>query len=131
MNRCGRVLVATGDVFEAELLAGYLNEMQCETEVASNGPETLARIASLQPDLLILDGALPQISGFDICRALKSQQETEKTMVLMVSALNEAGDIEQAVAVGTDDFLSMPVNKVELVKRVENMLKIRRIRDQE
>jgi PleD family two-component response regulator len=51
-------------------------------------------------------------------------------MILMVTALNELGDIERAVKAGTDDFLSKPVNKIELTKRVENMLKLRHITDE-
>ncbi len=51
-------------------------------------------------------------------------------MILMVTALNELGDIERAVNAGTDDFLSKPVNKLELVKRVENMLKLRHVTDE-
>ena len=51
-------------------------------------------------------------------------------MILMVTALNELGDIERAVQAGTDDFLSKPVNKLELVKRVENMLKLKDVTDE-
>ena len=51
-------------------------------------------------------------------------------MILMVTALNELGDIERAVQAGTDDFLTKPVNKVELLKRVENMLKLRHVTDE-
>ena len=51
-------------------------------------------------------------------------------MILMVTALNELGDIERAVQAGTDDFLSKPVNKAELLKRVENMLKLRHVTDE-
>ena len=51
-------------------------------------------------------------------------------MILMVTALNELGDIERAVEAGTDDFLSKPVNRVELVKRIQNMLKIRHVTDE-
>ena len=51
-------------------------------------------------------------------------------MILMVTALNELGDIERAVNAGTDDFLSKPVNKIELVKRVENMLRLRHVTDE-
>jgi DNA-binding response OmpR family regulator len=51
-------------------------------------------------------------------------------MILMVTALNELGDIERAVDAGTDDFLSKPVNRIELVKRVENMLKLRHVSDE-
>jgi PleD family two-component response regulator len=51
-------------------------------------------------------------------------------MVLMVTALNELGDIERAVAAGTDDFLSKPVQKLELIKRVDNMLKLKDVSDE-
>ena len=51
-------------------------------------------------------------------------------MVLMVTALNESGDIERAVAAGTDDFLSKPVQKIELVKRVQNMLRLKDVEDE-
>ena len=51
-------------------------------------------------------------------------------MILMVTALNERGDIERGVAAGCDDFLSKPVNKVELLKRVENMLKLKDVSDE-
>ncbi len=54
----------------------------------------------------------------------------ERVMILMVTALNELGDIERAVDAGTDDFLSKPVNKVELLKRVENMLKLKGVEDE-
>ena len=56
--------------------------------------------------------------------------EERQIMVLMVTALGELGDIERAVESGTDDFLSKPVNKIELVKRVENMLKLRHVSDE-
>lgn len=51
-------------------------------------------------------------------------------MVLMVTALNEAGDIERAVKAGTDDFLSKPVNRVELLKRVQTMLRVMKLEDE-
>jgi len=51
-------------------------------------------------------------------------------MILMVTALNELGDIERAVEAGTDDFLSKPINKIELLKRVENMLRLRHVTDE-
>ena len=73
---------------------------------------------------------MPKRNGFEVCKQLKDDPATRKIMVLMVTALNELGDIERAVAAGTDDFLSKPVNKVELLKRVENMLKLRDVADE-
>jgi CheY-like chemotaxis protein len=73
---------------------------------------------------------MPKLSGFEVCKTLKSDPATAHIMILMVTALNELGDIERAVACGCDDFLSKPVNKIELVKRVENMLKLRQVTDE-
>jgi len=73
---------------------------------------------------------MPKLSGFEVCRKLKDDPTTSGIMILMVTALNELGDIERAVEAGTDDFLSKPVNRVELVKRIQNMLKIRHVTDE-
>jgi DNA-binding response OmpR family regulator len=73
---------------------------------------------------------MPKLSGFEVCQQLKSDPATSPIMILMVTALGELGDIERAVEAGTDDFLSKPVNRVELVKRVENMLKLRNVTDE-
>ncbi len=73
---------------------------------------------------------MPKLSGFEVCQKLKSNADTKHIMILMVTALNELGDIERAVNAGTDDFLSKPVNKMELLKRVENMLRLRHVTDE-
>ena len=73
---------------------------------------------------------MPKLSGFEVCKTLKKDPATKHIMILMVTALNELGDIERAVAAGSDDFLSKPVNKLELVKRVENMLRLRHVTDE-
>jgi DNA-binding response OmpR family regulator len=80
--------------------------------------------------VILLDVMMPRLSGFEVCQQLKSQPETSRIMILMVTALGELGDIERAVDAGTDDFLSKPVNRVELVKRVENMLRLRHVSDE-
>jgi len=87
-------------------------------------------VASFEPDVILLDVMMPKLSGFEVCQQLKSNPATSRIMILMVTALGELGDIERAVEAGTDDFLSKPVNKVELVKRVENMLKLRHVSDE-
>ena len=65
-----------------------------------------------------------------VCQQIKDDPQLKRIMILMVTALNELGDIERAVAAGTDDFLSKPVQKVELLKRVENMLKLKDVSDE-
>jgi CheY-like chemotaxis protein len=98
--------------------------------VAVDGRDTLAKVAEFQPDLILLDIMMPKLSGFEVCKTLKRDPQTKQIMILMVTALNELGDIERAVAAGCDDFLSKPVNKLELLKRVEIMLKLRHVTDE-
>ena len=125
-----RILIADDNAANRELLEAYLVGIDCEIETSVDGQDTLDKVASFQPDLVLLDVMMPRLSGFEVCKQLKEDQETRRVMVLMVTALNELGDIERAVNAGTDDFLSKPVNKVELVKRVQNMLKLKGVEDE-
>ena len=125
-----KILIADDNLTNVELLEAYLSETDCEIAMAADGRETLDKVAECQPDLILLDIMMPKLSGFEVCKTLKRNPATCQIMILMVTALNEAGDIERAVAAGCDDFLSKPINKLELVKRVENMLKLRHVTDE-
>jgi len=125
-----RILIADDNLPNSELLEAYLSDLDCEIAMAADGQETLNQVKAFQPDLILLDVMMPKLSGFEVCRKLKDDPATKRIMILMVTALNELGDIERAVQAGTDDFLSKPVNKLELIKRVENMLKLKDISDE-
>jgi CheY-like chemotaxis protein len=125
-----RILIADDNQANCELLEAYLSEVDCDVEIAVDGQDTLAKVASFQPHLILLDVMMPKLSGFEVCEKLKADPATRSIMILMVTALNELGDIERAVDAGTDDFLSKPVNKLELLKRVENMLKLHHVTDE-
>ncbi len=125
-----RILIADDNVANRELLEAYLVEIDCEIETSVDGQDTLDKVASFQPDLVLLDVMMPKLSGFEVCKQIKESEETSRIMILMVTALNELGDVERAVAAGTDDFLTKPVNKVELLKRCENMLKFKGVEDE-
>lgn len=120
-----KILIADDNQANVELLEAYLINLDCDIKIAVNGQDALDKVASFSPDLILLDVMMPKLSGFEVCNKLKSDPATKKIMILMVTALNELGDIERAVDAGTDDFLSKPVNKVELIKRVENMLRLK------
>lgn len=125
-----KILIADDNPANRELIEACLVGIDCDTEIAVDGQDTLDKVASFDPDLILLDVMMPKLSGFEVCKKVKESPTTSRVMILMVTALNELGDIERAVAAGTDDFLSKPVNKVELVKRVENMLKLKDTADE-
>jgi CheY-like chemotaxis protein len=125
-----RILIADDNDANVELMEAYLSELNCDTEVAVDGQDTLDKVASFGPDMILLDVMMPKLSGFEVCQQLKSDPATSGILILMVTALNEQGDIERAVEAGTDDFLSKPVNQLELLKRVEIMLRLRDVTDE-
>jgi two-component system alkaline phosphatase synthesis response regulator PhoP len=124
------ILIADDNLTNVELIEAYLSEMDCRIAVATDGRQTLEKVAECQPDLILLDIMMPKLSGFEVCRIIKQDPDTRHIMILMVTALRELGDVERAVAAGCDDFLSKPINKLELLKRVENMLKLREVTDE-
>jgi two-component system alkaline phosphatase synthesis response regulator PhoP len=122
-----KILIADDNLQNVELLEAYLADLDCEVQTAADGEQTLARVREDPPDVILLDIMMPKISGFEVCRKLKNSEATRDIPILMVTALNEVGDIERAVQAGAEDFLTKPVNKIELVTRVKLLLRVRRL----
>ncbi len=125
-----KILIADDNLQNVELLEAYLAGLDCEIHTAADGEETLAKVRTAAPDVILLDIMMPKISGFEVCRKLKSDDATRDIQILMITALNQTGDIERAVQAGTDDFLIKPVNKLELTLRVRSLLRVRRLQNE-
>jgi two-component system alkaline phosphatase synthesis response regulator PhoP len=123
------ILVVDDNEQNLELIVAYLEDVECQTISAANGMDALDIIQRRTPDLVLLDVMMPKISGFEVCRRIKNNPQTADVPVIMVTALNELADIEKAINSGTDDFLSKPVNKWELITRVKTMLKLKHLTD--
>jgi two-component system alkaline phosphatase synthesis response regulator PhoP len=125
------ILAVDDNAQNLELLVEHLQTIEgCSTLTAADGLEALEMVARTKPDLILLDIMMPRMSGFEVCRKLKSAPETRDIPIIMVTALNELGDMERAVQSGTDDFLSKPFNRLELVTRVKSLLKVRHLKDE-
>ncbi len=123
------ILVVDDNRENLELLEAYLEDIDCRTIPAYDGPEALEIVKKDKPDLILLDVMMPKMSGFEVCRKLKNDTATANIPIIMVTALNEFGDMQRAVDCGTDDFVSKPVNKLELLTRVRTMLKLKDLTD--
>jgi CheY-like chemotaxis protein len=126
----GKVLIVDDNIQNVELLQAYLEDLPVQCLIANDGMEAMTRVQEQQPDLILLDIMMPKMSGFEVCKKLKKDPGTRDIPIIMITALNEISDIERSVECGTDDFLTKPVNKLELLTRVKSLLRLRHLKNE-
>jgi two-component system, OmpR family, alkaline phosphatase synthesis response regulator PhoP len=125
-----KIVIADDNDQNVELLEAYLSDFDCVIRTAHDGEETLQVVEEFAPDLLLLDIMMPRLSGFEVCKKIRANPDSKDLLILMITALNEAADFERGVQAGTDDFLTKPVNKVELLCRIRSLLRVRHLKSQ-
>ena len=122
-------LLVVDDLTEnLSLLKSMLEGQGYEVLTASDGEEALQKVAEGGVDLMLLDIMMPGMDGFEVCRRIKSDRRTEAIPIIMVTVLDALEDIEKGVEAGTDDFLTKPVNRLELLTRVKSLLRVRHLK---
>jgi DNA-binding response OmpR family regulator len=124
-----RILIAEDNPEGAELLEAYLGGSDFDLAIAVDGEDTLRKVESFQPDLILLDVMMPKISGFEVCKRVKANPHTRGIIIHMITALDQHHDIDRAVEAGTNDFLTKPINKAELLLRIKAALASRALSD--
>jgi two-component system cell cycle response regulator len=122
------ILLVDDNVQNLELMQAYLEALPCQIRTAKDGVEAVQMIERACPDLILLDVMMPRMSGFEVCQKVKGNPATRDVVVIMVTALHEMGDYERAVECGTNDFITKPVNKLELLTRVRSLLELRLVK---
>ena len=125
-----RILVVDDNAQNLELIVAYLDSLGVQVDTAVDGVEALEKVQQADYNLILLDIMMPKMSGFEVCPKLKSDPRTRDIPVIMVTALNELTDIERAIASGTDDFVSKPVNRLELITRVRSLLRVSHLKSE-
>ena len=125
-----KILVVDDKPMNVELLEAQLSVAGYGVVTAYSGKEALEKVESEQPDLILLDVVMPGLNGFDIIKILRGKVETMFIPVVMVTALNEMKDKIKAIESGANNFLTKPVNSLELVTQVKSLLRVRYLYDE-
>lgn len=126
----GRILVVDDIPANVKLLETHLLAEYFEVLTAENGMAALEICDKTQVDLILLDIMMPGIDGFEVCRRLKANPKTAHIPVVMVTALDQPEDRVEGLKCGADDFLTKPVNNMQLMARVKSLLRLKMLTDE-
>lgn len=120
-----KVLIVDDNHQNLELLEAYLEDAANITTLrATNGQECLKVVRDEKPDLVLLDIMMPNMSGYEVCKAIRADAATKELPIILVTALHEMADIELGMDLGANDFLTKPVNRVDLLSRINTLLRV-------
>lgn len=117
------ILVVEDEPAQREVLTYNFTAEGFAVSSAENGEEALLLVDEVSPDLIVLDWMLPNVSGIEVCRRLKSRAETRAIPVIMLSARSEEVDRVRGLETGADDYVIKPYSIVELMARVRTQLR--------
>ena len=119
------VLVVDDEPDNFDVVETFLSNQGYHLYYAANGQEAIASLDTYNPDLILLDVMMPGIDGMEVCRQIKAMSKWQAVPIIMVTALSSKSDLAHCLSAGADDFISKPVNGVELRARVHSMLRIK------
>ena len=108
-----------------DVIEGLLYREGYNVSYVSSGKEAIERLDEIQPDVILLDLMMPEMDGIETCQKIKSNERWCHIPIIMVTALSSKQDLARCLNAGADDFLSKPVNSIELRARVRSMLRIK------
>ncbi|HOJ34152.1 MAG TPA: response regulator [Candidatus Hydrogenedentes bacterium] len=117
-----RVMIVDDDPDALALMEKILTDEGFELIKVSNATEVGLKAAQLSPDLILLDFLMPEIDGFEVCKALRGDELTRNTPIMAVTCLTKEQDIERIFACGADDYLAKPFKADDLLQKVRDLV---------
>jgi two-component system, sensor histidine kinase and response regulator len=125
MKNIFSILVVDDEPNNFDVIEALLSEYNYELHYAANGKSAIASLAAFQPDLILLDVMMPEMDGVEVCKWIKASDLWQTVPIIMVTALSSKSDMANCLNAGADDFISKPINSIELRARVHSMLRIK------
>jgi putative two-component system response regulator len=128
-NKKSKILIVDDDEKNLKLLGALLKNYGYNFETATNGVEAIEKTKKFFPDLIFLDIMMPEMDGYETCKRLKNDVETQHIPIVMVTALADRDSKIEGLKVGANDFISKPVDSTELMIRTRNLLRVKEFED--
>lgn len=129
MERKKKILIVDDEMTTVQFLKHKLRFEGYDTAEACDGKEGLEQVAEYNPDLVILDVMMPEIDGYEVCRQVKSNENTKHIPIIMLTGKTEVESRVKGLNIGADDYLSKPFNYEELSARVRSLITAREARE--
>jgi DNA-binding response OmpR family regulator len=117
-----KVLVVEDDFALGENITAMLKGEGFDVRFAPDGKQGLDLAQSFVPDIVLLDLMIPNVSGFDVCRALRSEAKTQGIKILVMTGLDRTADVEKAFSSGATDYLVKPFDRDRLMGKIKKLL---------
>lgn len=124
------VLAVDDDTTNLLVIEKMLKPHGCTVETAASGQQAIDKVWERLPDVILLDVMMPGMDGFEVCRKLKGSETTRLVPIVIVTALQEREDRIKGIQAGCDDFISKPIDRLELIARVHALGQVKRLNDQ-
>jgi len=119
------VLVVDDDPVNFDVIEILLFKEEYELHYKDNGADAIASLAEIKPDIILLDVMMPYMDGIEVCQQIKNAKKWQHIPIIIISALSDKEDLARCLEAGADDFISKPINSLELCARVRSMLRIK------
>jgi putative two-component system response regulator len=124
-----RILLADSEQVTLKYLGRVLKDHNYDCKAATNGIEAIQKVETYNPDLILLDATIPEIDGIEVCKRLKGDPSTQHIPIIMMTGPANKKMRAKGISAGANDFLTKPIDRLELMVKMKNLLRVKEIEE--
>lgn len=126
----GKVLVVDDEKVNVDFFQVMLSKLGFEVDIAYDGDEALQRVKISRPDIILLDLLMPKLSGFELTKILKGDDETKDIPIIILTAIDDIREKVDMLELGIEDYITKPFNFIEILARIRSILRSKRLKEE-